>query len=100
MSTTKLRWKIYTGGEYIAACKRPGDAAALVSIFDEGVVKFRGSGITVTVWHQGKEDFDAEESYDDAAAIMEERVREHCIKRLMKQGMSRALAIAYLKGAR
>lgn len=59
------RWKVYdAGGEYQAACKRPEEAAAVVS--------FLGNGATIRdghkriVWIEGP-DNRAHESYDAVA---------------------------------
>jgi hypothetical protein len=62
-------WKVYRNGEYVASCKYPEDAAMLVSA-SGGVVKH---GHSLTVWTEGREEFSAGESYDQAAATMEQR---------------------------
>lgn len=69
-------WKVYRPGasrpEYVAACKYPEDAAALVALSGEGTVK-HGHGLTV--WREGREAFPASESYDGAAALMRKRLQ-------------------------
>lgn len=62
-------WKIYRNGEYVGACKYAEDAAAFVSVAG-GVVK-HGHGLVV--WREGEEAFEAGESYDAAAELMEKR---------------------------
>jgi hypothetical protein len=66
------KFKVYDAqGEYQAACKRPEEAACLVT--------FLGDGATVrlehrrVVWTEGSEAQPAAESYDKAAAIMLQR---------------------------
>jgi hypothetical protein len=67
------QWKIYRDGEYVAACKHPEDAAALVAM-SGGVVKL---GHSVIVWCEGSEEFEAGDSYDRAASIMQQRAHDH-----------------------
>ncbi|MBO6901397.1 MAG: hypothetical protein JJ864_08625 [Rhizobiaceae bacterium] len=67
------QWKVYRDGEYVAACKYAEDAAVLVSAAG-GVVKH---GHSLVVWTEGKENFSAGESYDQAAALMESRRYEN-----------------------
>jgi endonuclease YncB( thermonuclease family) len=63
------QWKVYRGGEYVAACKYAEDAAAMVSVAG-GLVKH---GHSLIVWREGQEQFSAGDSYDGAAKIMEQR---------------------------
>ena len=67
------KWKIYRDGEYVAACKYAEDAAALVAM-SGGVVK---RGHSLIVWREGHEEFEAGESYDRAAEIMNMRALEN-----------------------
>lgn len=69
MSTPK--WKVYRDGEYIAACKYPEDAAALVGVATSGIVKYEHK---LVVWTEGAEEIAAGDSYDGAAEIMRGRV--------------------------
>ncbi len=62
-------WKVYRGKEYVAACKYPEDAAALM--FSDGdCVKFDHK---VLVWCEGNEAFPAAQSYDKAGDVMRQR---------------------------
>jgi hypothetical protein len=72
---TDLDWKVYNGQkEYVAACAHATDAACLVGTYGKGAtVRFVHSW---TVWRQGEEAFDAAESWDGAADVMEARVAE------------------------
>lgn len=67
------QWKVYRGGkngEYIAATKYAEDAAVLVAMTTDGVVKYDHKQV---VWTEGAEEFKAGESYDRAVALMIER---------------------------
>lgn len=65
------RFKVYTpAGEYVAACKRAGDAAALVSLYGEGATI--RDGHARRVWVEGSDGW-AGESYDEAADVVMER---------------------------
>jgi len=66
-------WKCYLQGEYMAACKHAEDAAALVSVWTGGEVRWRHKNV---VWREGAETFPAGESFDRAAEIMRQRIRE------------------------
>ena len=67
-------WKVYTAeGEYIAACKYPSDAAAVVGLSNSGTVRHQHKRI---VWREGQEVVMASESYDEAAEIMLSRLKE------------------------
>lgn len=65
------KFKVYRGGEYVAACKHAEDAAALVAV-SGGEVRY-GHGASSVVWREG-EDGHAGDSYDGAAAKMQERI--------------------------
>ena len=65
------QFKVYRNGEYIAACRYGEDAAALVALTGDGTVRY---GHRLVVWTEGQESFPAGESYDGAAAIMEQRI--------------------------
>lgn len=67
-------WKVYRGREYVAACRYPEDAAAVVAVAPtDAVIRFRHR---LVVWREGAEAFSAGESYDRAAEIMQSRVDE------------------------
>lgn len=78
------QWKVYRGKKYIAACKYAEDAAALVSL-GGGVVKW---GHGAVVWTEGAEAFSAGESYDGAARLMFDRVRDINVQALRRIGWS------------
>jgi len=67
-------WKVYRGGEYVASCRYPEDAAVLVAAApSEAEIRYRHR---LVVWRKGAEAFSAGESYDRAAQVMHERVEE------------------------
>ena len=84
------RFKVYNPeGEYVAACKYPEDAAAVVAAHGPGaqirdghtrVVSPAGRGETPRLrlarwgWHEGHEDAPAGESYDVVAQTVVNRV--------------------------
>ena len=61
-------------GEYLAACKRPEEAAVLMAFLDDGATIRDGHAVKDIVWHEGKEDQSAAESYDYVAEIVEDRI--------------------------
>jgi hypothetical protein len=69
------RFKVYTkDGEYVAACKYAGDAAAVISgTLGEGATIRDGHTKKSIVWTEGV-DGCAGESYDHVADIVETRV--------------------------
>lgn len=72
MATTP-RWKVFDDrGEYVASCKYPSDAAALVGLRTSGATV--RDGHRVVVFEQGR-DGDAGESYDLAALLIQIRAR-------------------------
>ena len=57
--------------EYVASCKYPSDAAALVGLYGPGAeVRIRHCRV---VWLEGREEIPALESYDRAGTIILER---------------------------
>ena len=71
------RWKVYTaGGEYVASCRYPTDAAVLVSAYSTGATIRDGHRVKDIVWNEGKEEFAAGESWDTVAEVVFGRVRK------------------------
>ena len=68
-------YKVYNRSEYVAACKYPEDAAAIVAAYGEGATIRFGHRAKDTVWREGKEDQSAGDSYDFAAAVVADRIR-------------------------
>ena len=65
------RWKVYSeDNEFIGALKYPEDAAAMVALRGSGTVR---DGHRRVVWREGAEAFAAGDSYDGAAAVINER---------------------------
>jgi hypothetical protein len=67
------KWKVYLGAEFIASCRYPEDAAALVAAHRDGGYVYYNHDLCV--WQEGKEEFWAGENYDRAADIMRQRVK-------------------------
>lgn len=67
------RFKVYRGGEYVAACKYAEDAAAIIAMSSSGVIK---DGHARVVWEEGKEEQPAGESYDFVAQTIHARTEE------------------------
>lgn len=66
------RFKIYNPrGEYIACCKHPEDAAAIVAVYGEGATIRDGHSRRNIVWAEGRE---ASDSYDEVADKVWSRV--------------------------
>lgn len=66
-------FKVYNPmGEYVAACKHPADAAAIVAAYGDGAEVRLGHGIVL--WHEGAEDEQAGNSYDIVSNTCYERV--------------------------
>ena len=61
-------------GEYLAACKRPEEAAVLMAFLDDGATIRDGHAVKDIVWHEGEEEQCAAESYDYVAKIVKNRV--------------------------
>lgn len=66
------QFKIYRGGEYVASVKYLEDAAAIVSV-SGGVVKYQHK---YTLWTEGSEEFSAGDSFDGAAEVMRDRLKQ------------------------
>lgn len=72
-------WKVYKApelagrpGDFVAATKHPADAAILVAHFGPGAqIKFKHHTL---VWTEGKEHFNAVQSYDMVGRVCIERV--------------------------
>lgn len=66
------RWKVYTtSGEYIASCKYPEHAAALLASLGAGTIRW---GHALIVWTEGQDGV-ANESYDVVAEKCWQKVR-------------------------
>ena len=59
---------------YLAACKRPEEAAVLVAFLGDGATIRDGHSTKDIVWLEGMEHQSASESYDYVATIIQERV--------------------------
>jgi hypothetical protein len=70
-----LRFKIYDpAGDLTATTRYASDAAAMAAILGAGTrVRFASGRGYTTAWREGN---DASDSYDAAAALMWERIRE------------------------
>lgn len=69
------RFKIYSAdNEYLAACKRPEEAACLVAFLGNGSTIRDGHNAKSTVWHEGHESQSAAESYDHVAECINFRL--------------------------
>jgi len=70
------QFKVYTPeGEYVAACKLPEDAAAVVAAYGPGATIRNGHRKKDVVYTEGV-DGDAGDSYDEVARIVHERVEQ------------------------
>jgi hypothetical protein len=79
--------KIYSKtGEYLAACRYPEDAAALVAARGEGATIREGHSPKHTVWTEGKEEHPASESFDFVRDTVRKRIRSR-----IEQSVSRGL---------
>lgn len=65
-------WKVYRGTEYVAACKYPEDAAALVAVLGDGSTIKHSHG--KSLWLEGAETQPAGESYDHVAETVRRRL--------------------------
>lgn len=66
------RYKIYNAdGEYVAACKYIEESAMLVGLLGDGTTIRDGHEKKYIVWHEGKQDQSAAESYDYVAQVAE-----------------------------
>jgi hypothetical protein len=62
-------------GEYVASCADAQAAAALAALYGKGTV-VRDKRVCVVVWHEGREEQPAGESYDWAARLMWQRIND------------------------
>jgi hypothetical protein len=70
------KFKIFNpSGEYVAACKYPEDAAALVDLYGAGSTIRDGHSKADVVWTEGKETQPASESYDFVGTTVEDRIK-------------------------
>lgn len=75
------KFKIYRGKEYIGCTKYAEDAAALVALGGDCLIKYDHRTV---VWKEGAEPFSAGESYDRAADWMHYRVQKQAVDYYMK----------------
>jgi hypothetical protein len=69
-------WKVYDAqGVYQAACKEVEAAAAMMGFYGDGATIRWGHRIVV--WTEGAEEQPAGESYDEVAALAEQRINQH-----------------------
>lgn len=69
--TAGLRFLIYRDDELVGTARYAEDAAIIVGTGGGGVIRH---GSKHVVWRDGAEDFEAAESYDRAAALMNLRI--------------------------
>lgn len=86
------QFKIYTRDkEYIASCKEPEDAAAIVAL------RGNGSSIiwqhSVVVWNEGREQQAADISYDFVAQIVHKRIYEYQQKILARRAKEKSQSL-------
>lgn len=69
-------FKVYSReGEYLASCKYPEDAAAVVSVRGDGATIRYGHRTADVVWTEGPAgDGDGGNSYDTVAQVIQERL--------------------------
>lgn len=68
-------WKVFNPrGEYVAACKLPEDAAAIIAAYGPGATLRAGHAKKETVWTEGVDGV-AGESYDAVGAHAREALR-------------------------
>ncbi len=73
------KYKIYSAEkEYVACCKRPDDAGAIVALYGDGATIRLGHN--TVLWCEGNESQPAGESYDYVAEIC--WAREHAVLEL------------------
>lgn len=68
--------KVYFNGEYRAAFKLPEDAAMFVGALGDGATVRFSHTKRLTIWTEGAEKFPAYTSFDGAAEIMRERIKD------------------------
>ena len=67
------QYKIYTAsGEYVAACKHPNDAGAIINLYGDGATIRNGH--KMIVWREGHEAQPAGDSYDFVAETVFDRL--------------------------
>jgi hypothetical protein len=67
-------FKVYKdSGEYVAACKYPEDAAAIVASYGDGATIRLGH--RRVIWQEGSETQPAGESYDYVYQVVMDRIR-------------------------
>lgn len=66
------RFKVFRGKEYVASCKYPEDAAAIVATSPTGATI--RDGHTTVVWNEGREAQPAGESFDFVASTIYARL--------------------------
>lgn len=75
------RFKVYSAdGEYLAATKRPEEAAAVVAMLGVGATIRSGHAKKDIVWHEGRECQGAGDSFDHVAVVVYERLGEQCLQ--------------------
>jgi hypothetical protein len=62
------------GGNYLASCVNPEEAAILCAVLGKGSQARNGHAKKNVVWDEGSETQSAAESYDFAAGVMYNRV--------------------------
>ena len=67
------KWKVYSRGEYLAACKDLSDALALCDKNGDGSSIRHGHAKSSTVWTQGEEAVDSLD-YDTVIEIIHNRM--------------------------
>jgi len=73
-------WKVYDkNGKYIAACKEPSDAAALVALYGNGATLRYGHRLIL--WTEGAESQNANNSYDYVAVTVQDRLYKWQLER-------------------
>jgi hypothetical protein len=71
-------FKVYNSkNEYVAACKLPADAGALVAVYGNGTTIRLGHSKSAILWTEGKEKQPANESFDFVAETVRERLEAH-----------------------
>ena len=69
------RWKVYnSSNEYVASCKYPEDAAALIAVYGYGTIR---DGHRRIMWAEGEEEQPAGVSYDYVAATIYQRMLQN-----------------------
>lgn len=65
------KYKVFNPvGQYVAACKLPEDAAAIVASYGDGAEIRVGHSVRDVVWREGQHDVSAGESYDYVALVV------------------------------